>query len=96
MKLSSIRPSPNLKTSGLNLVIAATPDHITMVEGGCTEISEDDLLGALAFGHQEIRKICAIIKEIREKLGKAKAPIILAPKFPTDCMRASSSLPNSS
>jgi polyribonucleotide nucleotidyltransferase len=67
-----------LDESVLNLVIAATPDHITMVEGGCTEISEEDLLKALEFGHQEIRKICKLIKEIREKLGKEKAPIIRA------------------
>jgi polyribonucleotide nucleotidyltransferase len=67
-----------LDESVLNLVIAATPDHITMVEGGCTEISEEDLLKALELGHQEIRKICELIKQIREKLGKEKAPIIRA------------------
>jgi polyribonucleotide nucleotidyltransferase len=70
-----------LEESKLNLVIAATPDHITMVEGGCEEISEEDLIKALSFGHEQIRKICDLIRQVREKLGKEKAPVIL-PEIP--------------
>jgi polyribonucleotide nucleotidyltransferase len=66
-----------LEESTLNIVVAATPDHIIMVEGGCSEVSEEDLIGALDFGHEQIRKICVMIKEIRDKLGKPKAPVIL-------------------
>ncbi len=72
-----------LEESTLNLVIAATPDHITMVEGGCNEISEEDLIKALSFGHEQIRKICDLIKQVRDKVGKEKAPVILA-EIPKD------------
>lgn len=70
-----------LDESTLNIVVAATPDHIIMVEGGCNEVGEEALVGALAFGHEQIRKICATIKEIREQLGKPKMPVIL-PEVP--------------
>ncbi len=66
-----------LAESRLNLVIAGTAEHIVMVEGGCEEITEDELLQALDLGHKQIAQICGKIKEIREKLGKPKAEVIL-------------------
>jgi polyribonucleotide nucleotidyltransferase len=66
-----------LENSRLNLVVAGTSEHIVMVEGGCAEITEDELVKALDFGHQRIVEICSKIKEIREKIGKPKAEIIL-------------------
>ncbi len=70
-----------LEISDLNLVIAATAEHIMMVEGGCSEISEDQMLDALAFGHEQIRKICKMVGEIRAAVGKPKAAVIL-PEIP--------------
>ncbi|MBK7090480.1 MAG: polyribonucleotide nucleotidyltransferase [bacterium] len=70
-----------LEISDLNLVIAATAEHIMMVEGGCSEISEDQMLDALAFGHEQIRKICKMVEEIRSAVGKPKAAVIL-PEIP--------------
>ncbi len=71
-----------LEESALNLIIAATSEHIMMVEGGCTEISEEQMLEALAFGHEHIRKVCKLVEEIRAAVGKPKAAVIL-PEIPS-------------
>ncbi|MFP4521313.1 MAG: polyribonucleotide nucleotidyltransferase [Fibrobacterota bacterium] len=54
------------------LVMAGTEESICMVEGGASEISEEQLLSALNAGHEEIKKLCAVQKELREKCGKDK------------------------
>jgi polyribonucleotide nucleotidyltransferase len=54
----------------INLIIAGNADSITMVEGGCQEVSERDLLDALDFGHSEIKKIVKSITELKEKAGR--------------------------
>jgi polyribonucleotide nucleotidyltransferase len=59
-----------MNDSDINLIIAGNTDSITMVEGGCKEVSERDLLDALAFGHDEIKKIVKSIHELREKAGR--------------------------
>jgi len=59
-----------LNDSDINLIIAGNADSITMVEGGCKEVSESDLVDALAFGHNEIKKIVKSIQELREKAGR--------------------------
>jgi polyribonucleotide nucleotidyltransferase len=64
-----------LEETDLNIVMAATKDDIVMVEGGCDEISEEDLANALQFGQQEIRKIVNAIEELRGRIGKEKMPV---------------------
>lgn len=54
------------------ITMAGTADSISMVEGGAFEASEDDMLEALQFGHEQIKKICAAIDELRTKCGKEK------------------------
>jgi len=61
-----------LAESDINIVMAGTGDSISMVEGGCREISERDLLNALEFGHSEIKKIVSTIAELKESCGKQK------------------------
>lgn len=61
-----------MEASTLDLVIAGTSDAITMVEGLADELSEDTLLEALELGHQEIKKMCAGIEELRAKAGVEK------------------------
>ncbi|MBO5525437.1 MAG: polyribonucleotide nucleotidyltransferase [Clostridia bacterium] len=58
--------------STLNLNLAGTKDAIMMVEAGSKEISDDEMVGAILFGHEEIKKICAFIEEIRAEIGKPK------------------------
>lgn len=60
----------------LNIVVAGTEDAVVMVEGGASEVSEDILLEAIDFAHSEIRRIIPIQKELREKVGKPKRPLI--------------------
>lgn len=59
-----------INESDLNIIMAGNRDSITMVEGGCSEVSERDLLDALEFGHQEIKKIVDSIAELKEKCSK--------------------------
>jgi len=61
-----------LEESDLNLTVAGSAESITMVEGGGQEISEADMIDALAFGHEQIKKIVAKIEEMRQAVGKEK------------------------
>lgn len=61
-----------IETSELNLVVAGTADAIMMVEGGASELNEDQMLKALETGHQEIKKIVALQQELVAKVGKPK------------------------
>ncbi|MGP6189443.1 MAG: polyribonucleotide nucleotidyltransferase [Vulcanimicrobiaceae bacterium] len=63
---------PQYITGGLDIVIAGTDVGVMMVEGGGHEISEEDFLGAVAFGHEEIKKIVAKVDELAKTAGKAK------------------------
>lgn len=58
--------------SDIELVVAGTEDSIMMVEGESKEVSEEDLLTALKFAHEAIRKIVAIQKELATEAGKEK------------------------
>jgi polyribonucleotide nucleotidyltransferase len=69
----SINPGfKELVASSLNLVVAGTADAIMMVEGGASELSEDQMLEALETAHREIKKIVALQLELVKKVGKAK------------------------
>ncbi len=61
-----------LAESDMNIMLSGTEESLVMVEGGCSEISEEDLIGALDFGHQWIKKICRIQAELVSKIGKPK------------------------
>ena len=61
-----------LNTSDMNIVIAASEESITMVEGEASEISEDDLLAALEFGHNAIQEMIQLQGEFIKKIGKEK------------------------
>lgn len=68
-----VNPSlAELGTSDLDMVVAGTQDAIVMVEGGCEEISESDLLEALFFAHREMQPIIQMQKDLQAKVGKAK------------------------
>ncbi len=59
----------------LNLVVAGTEEAVVMVEGEALEVSESTLVEALDIAHQEIRRICAIQKELQDIAGKEKRPV---------------------
>ncbi|MBI5633017.1 MAG: polyribonucleotide nucleotidyltransferase [Nitrospirae bacterium] len=56
----------------LNLVVAGTEVAVAMVEGSAQEMSEADLLEAIDLAHAEIKKLCGVQNEFREKVGKPK------------------------
>ncbi len=64
--------------STIHLNLAGTKDAILMIEAGADEVSNEEMVGAIMFGHNEIKKICAFIEdEIVPAVGKPKLPIEL-------------------
>jgi len=63
---------PQYESGGMDIVIAGTLDGVMMVEGGGHEISEEDLLGAVEFGHAAVKKIVTAINQLQKKVGKKK------------------------
>jgi len=64
-----------LQTSRLDLVVAGSDDAVVMVEAGASEISEEELLEAIARGHDAIRRIVAVEKELAAEIGKPRRPV---------------------
>ncbi len=74
--------SKQREASRLNLALSGTKDAIMMVEAGANELTEEEMLNAILFGHEEIKKIVAWIEEIQKEVGKEKKQVELyhAPK----------------
>jgi polyribonucleotide nucleotidyltransferase len=62
-------------SSELDLVVAGSEDAILMVEAGANEISEAEILDALDIAHSEIKKICALQRELAQRVGKEKVAV---------------------
>ena len=71
------------KNSDLNLAVAGTKEAINMVEAGADELSEDQMLDAIMFGHEAIKKLCDFQIEIAKEIGKAKREVSLYAPDPT-------------
>ena len=63
------------KQSKLNLIMAGTAEGIVMVEAGANEASEEEMMEALEFGHERIKKIIDIQEKLKSLLGKEKIPV---------------------
>jgi polyribonucleotide nucleotidyltransferase len=61
-----------IAASPLELVIAATEDAVLMVEAGAKEVSEEQILEALAFGHEQCRQLARIQKDLAAKAAKSR------------------------
>ncbi|HQN65124.1 MAG TPA: polyribonucleotide nucleotidyltransferase [Methylophilus sp.] len=59
-----------LEESELDLVVAATDGAVMMVESEAKELSEEVMLGSVVFGHEEIKKVVALINEFAAEAGK--------------------------
>ena len=82
-----INPTPaEREKSKLHLSLAGTKDAIMMVEAGANIISEKEMLDAILFGHEEIKKIITWIEGIQEACGKAKQEVHLY--IPSDEVKA--------
>ena len=63
--------------SDIELSVAGTANAINMVESSAKEVSEEDMLGALLFGHEEIKKLVAFQQQIVQEIGKEKMEVTL-------------------
>ena len=66
-----------MERSDISLTVAGTKDAINMVEAGAKEVSEEDMLQALMFGHENIKVLCAFQEEIIAKCAKEKMEVSL-------------------
>jgi len=68
-----INPTVEQKAkSDIDLCVAGTEEAINMVEAGAAEVTEEDMLDALMFGHEAVKKLCRFQKEIVKKIGVEK------------------------
>ncbi len=64
------------RASKLNIVVAGTEEGIVMVEAGANQVSEEEVLGAIEFGHACCKKIAAGIRELMKLAGKTKREFV--------------------
>ncbi len=63
------------KKSLLNIVVAGSEDAIVMIEAGALEVSEDTIADALSFGHDQIRRIIAAIRQLHDLVRPKKVVV---------------------
>ncbi len=68
-KLQSNPTSDDLERADLDVIVGATLDNILMVEGEMLEVSEEEMLEAIKFGHEEIKKQCQAQLDLRAEVG---------------------------
>jgi polyribonucleotide nucleotidyltransferase len=64
-----------MRDSLLNIMVVGTAEGIVMVESGAKEVSEEQVLNAIEFAHEQIKKICAAISDLAGKAGKKKLEV---------------------
>lgn len=73
-----INPTPEqAEKSLIDLAVAGTKYAVNMVESGAKEVSEEEMLGAIMFGHEAIKKLVEFQEAIVAKVGKEKREIAL-------------------
>ena len=63
--------------SRLALTVAGTSEAVMMVEAGANEVTEEEMLGAILFAHEEIKKIVSFISGIQAEIGKPKMEVVI-------------------
>jgi len=61
-----------LEYSDIDLTVAGTKDAINMVEAGAKQVPEEEMLDAIMFGHEWIKKLCVFQEEIVAEIGQEK------------------------
>src|ERR1700730_10139281 len=71
-----VNPTYDEMREGLvNIMVVGTADGIVMIESGAKEVKEETVVDAIEFGHTEIKKICASLTQLRDKVGKPKRKV---------------------
>ncbi|MCI0452140.1 MAG: polyribonucleotide nucleotidyltransferase [Candidatus Latescibacteria bacterium] len=68
------------EASDLDVIIAGTDTGVMMVEGGCSEVSEEDMLAAVRFGHEEIKRLNALQRELVSMAGGKQKRVVEVPE----------------
>ncbi len=76
-----------MESSDMDLILAVSRESIAMVEGGCAQVSEDDLIAALEFGHEAAQPLIDLQLALREQAGVA-LQTFEKPPFDEDLARA--------
>lgn len=63
--------------SDMHMTVSGTKDAIMMVEAGANEVPEMEMLDAILFAHEEIKKIVEFIEEVVKEVGKPKQEVVL-------------------
>jgi polyribonucleotide nucleotidyltransferase len=66
-----------IEKCSLEIIVAGTMDGITMVEGGAKEVSEEEMLEAIALAHPVIKDLCKAQLELKKLAGKEKLPVFV-------------------
>ena len=69
-----------MESSDIDVIIAGTDDAVLMVEGGCKEVSEEEMLAAVRFGHEEIKGFNALQRELIAKAGARTKRVVEVPE----------------
>src|SRR5438132_13762076 len=64
-----------MRESLVNIMVVGTAEGIVMIESGAKEVKEETVVDAIEFGHGEIKKICGVINELRQRAGKPKREV---------------------
>ncbi len=84
-----INPSyAQLQESLIDLAVAGTKDAVMMVEAGCKEVTEKEMLDAILFGHKEIKKMVKFQQKMIKEIGKAKTTKIDFYELPKEIDKA--------
>lgn len=76
-----------ISKSSLLITVAGSEEAILMVEGGAQEVPEEDVLDAIMFGHEEIKRIVALQRDLTARVGKEKK-VLLFPEVPEELEKA--------
>ena len=69
-----------MEASDMDVVIAGTDDAVLMVEGGCKEVSEEEMLASVRFGHEEIKHLNTLQRELVAAFGAKTKRAVEAPE----------------
>jgi polyribonucleotide nucleotidyltransferase len=64
-----------LEVSRMDIVVAGTRDAVVMVEGGTDNLSEEEAMDGIFYGHQQLQTLLDMQEELRSALGKPKRPV---------------------
>ena len=76
------------ENSVMDLTVSGTKEAVLMVEAGAKEVSEELMLDAIMFAHEEIKKQCEFVETIAKEIGKTKTDKIVYDEIPEDLDKA--------